>query len=123
MSGIKVVIFVISSGILSALSQPLVISLFSEKEILNPFYAGFIAWISFVPLFSALRNLEPKKAFFSGLTGGIFYFGIVLYWLDIAMTVFGNMPQYLAVPVLFILVFYCALYWGLWAYISVYIYK
>ncbi|MGC8926622.1 MAG: apolipoprotein N-acyltransferase [Myxococcota bacterium] len=119
----KSVLFAILSGILSALSQPLVISLFSEKELLNPFYAGFIAWISYVPIFYTLRNLEPKKAFLIGLLGGIFYFSIVLYWLDIAMTVFGNMPQYLAVPALFLLVIYCALYWGFWAYLSTYIFK
>ncbi len=123
MSGIKVILFSVLSGILSALSQPLVISLFSDKELLNPFYSGFLAWVSFIPFLYAIRSLEPRRAFLAGLSGGVFYFGIVLYWLDIAMTVFGNMPQYLAIPVLFILVFYCALYWGFWAYISVYIFR
>ncbi|MCX7944235.1 MAG: apolipoprotein N-acyltransferase [Deltaproteobacteria bacterium] len=113
----------ILSGILTALSQPLVISYFSEKEIFNTFYAGFISWVSFVPLMFVIRRLEPKKAFVAGLFGGLFYFGIVLYWLDIAMTVFGNMPQYLAIPALLLLVAYCSMYWGIWAYISVYIFK
>ncbi len=123
MSGTKIIIFSIFSGILSAVSQPFVISFFSEKELFNTFYAGFIAWFSYVPIFFVLRYLDPKKAFFSGLLGGIFYFGIVLYWLDIAMTVFGNMPQYLAIPALLILVLYCASYWGLWGYTSSYISK
>ncbi len=123
MSFYKIYLLSILSGILSALSQPLVISFFSEKELLNPFAAGFLAWISFVPLMIVMRNLEPRKAFISGLISGVVYFAIVLYWIDIAMNVFGHMPQYLAVPVLFILVLYCALYWAFWAYISVYIYR
>lgn len=123
MSGFGIISLSIISGVLSALSQPLVISFFSEKELLNPFYAGFLAWISYVPILFAIKQLEPKRAFGAGFLGGLFYYGIVLYWLDIAMTVFGNMPQYLAIPALFLLVFYCALYWGFWAYISIYIYK
>ena len=121
MSGIRLVLFAILSGILSGLSQPFVVSIFSEKELLNPIFSGFLAWVSYIPIFYISRGLEPKKAFWLGTIGGIAYFGIVLYWLDIAMTVFGNMPQYLAIPVLFVLVIYCALYWGFWGYISTYI--
>lgn len=121
MSGFRPFILAILSGILSALSQPLVISVFSEKKLLNPFYASFIAWFSYVPIFYTLKNLDSKYAFRIGLVGGITYFSIVLYWLDIAMTVFGNMPQYLAIPVLSLLIIYCGLYWGFWGYLSTYI--
>ena len=121
MSGGRLILFTILSGILSGLSQPFVISFLSEKELLNPLLAGFLAWISYIPMFYILKGVEPKKGFWLGLIGGIVYFSIVLYWLDIAMTVFGNMPQYLAIPALSLLIMYCALYWGLWGYVSTYI--
>lgn len=120
-STFRICILAILSGILSAISQPLVVSAFSEKELINPFVAGFLAWISFIPIMMGIRHVEPRRAFLIGLLGGTVYFAIVLYWLDIAMTVFGRMPQYLALPVLLLLVFYCALYWAFWAGISVFV--
>ncbi|MBI5509155.1 MAG: apolipoprotein N-acyltransferase [Deltaproteobacteria bacterium] len=43
---------------------------------------------------------------------GVCHFGLLLYWLDIAMVRYGHMPQWQAVPALALLVCYCALYWG-----------
>jgi apolipoprotein N-acyltransferase len=56
------------------------------------------------------RRLRARvgEAFFAGWV----HFGLLLYWLDIAMVRFGGMPQWQAVPAIFLLVAYCALYWA-----------
>ncbi|MDD2751894.1 MAG: hypothetical protein PHN59_02030, partial [Candidatus Omnitrophica bacterium] len=45
------------------------------------FDLGFLAWVAFIPLFFALKNLTRPKAFLLAyLTGVIFWFGNI-YWL------------------------------------------
>lgn len=61
-----------------------------------------LAWVSFVPLFFALRNKSAKKAFFLAYLSGFVFWGCAIYWL-INVTLFGQI----------ILVFYLALYFGI----------
>jgi len=65
------------------------------------FNLSFLAFISFIPLFFAIENRSPKKAFLIFyISGFIFYFG-TLYWLY-HVTIIGLM----------ILCLYLALYFG-----------
>jgi len=66
------------------------------------FNLSLLAFVGFIPLFSAIENESPKKAFFiSYISGFIFYLG-TLYWLY-HVTVIG----------LAILCLYLALYFGI----------
>ncbi|MDD5427972.1 MAG: apolipoprotein N-acyltransferase [Candidatus Omnitrophica bacterium] len=62
----------------------------------------FLAWIGFVPLFFAIENKKPVKAFvISYITGIIFFLGTI-YWLI-----------HVTLPGMLIVVLYLALYFGL----------
>ena len=66
------------------------------------FNLSFLAFIGFVPLFFAVENKSPKKAFLiSFITGFIFYLG-VLYWL-----------YHVTIAGLVVLCLYLAIYFGI----------
>ncbi|MBU0759454.1 MAG: apolipoprotein N-acyltransferase [Candidatus Omnitrophica bacterium] len=68
------------------------------------FNLSYLAFVGFVPLFFAIQNKSPRKAFLiSYISGFLFYLG-VLYWLY-HVTVIG----------LIILCLYLALYFGIFA--------
>ena len=72
------------------------------------FNLSYLAFIGFVPLFFALQNKTPLKAFLiSYICGFLFYLG-VLYWLY-HVTVFG----------LILLCLYLALYFGIFGFIFI----
>lgn len=69
---------------------------------------GGLVWVALIPLFWALGDRDPKRAFQLGLVGGVVYFGALLYWLYTLWewTSFALIPGYL------VLVGYLGLYWG-----------
>ncbi len=70
------------------------------------FNLSYIAFIGFVPLFFAIKNQPPKRAFLiSYLCGFLFYLG-TLYWLY-HVTIFG----------LIVLCLYLALYFGVFGFV------
>ncbi|MGD2029973.1 MAG: apolipoprotein N-acyltransferase, partial [Desulfobacterales bacterium] len=87
----------VSSGVLLTLSFP--------KAGLS-----WLAWVALVPLLTALRNLSFKNGFYLGLCAGITHYLTLLYWLAYAMSTYGHLPFYAAVPILFLLSAYLALY-------------
>ncbi|MFA6321446.1 MAG: apolipoprotein N-acyltransferase [Candidatus Omnitrophota bacterium] len=81
---------------LPALSALLLILSFPD------FNFEFLAWIAFVPLFFAIEGKKPAAAFMiSYFSGLIFFFGTI-YWLI-----------HVTLPGMIIVVFYLALYFGL----------
>ena len=78
----------ILSGILLALSYPI-------------FNLELFAYVAFVPLFFAIKNVTLKKAFFLSYICGVVFFAITIYWL-IHVTLVG----------LILLILYLALYFG-----------
>jgi len=59
-----------------------------------------LAWIALIPLFLAIRDKSPKRAFGLGLLAGLVSFLGILYWIKILSPLIG----------LLILAFYLALY-------------
>ena len=75
----------------------------------------YMGWFALVPLLMALKDLSSGQAFRIGFTAGLAHFLTLLYWLLHTMKNYGGLPVYLAVPVLFLLAAYMALYIGLFA--------
>lgn len=97
------VFFALLSGILLFLSFP-------------KFGLGFIAWIAFVPLLIALRDVASlRRALLlggiAGLTAGI---GI-LYWITYVVVNYGNLSLVLGVSIMLLLACYLSLYIALFA--------
>lgn len=74
-----------------------------------------LAWIALVPLLIALHRAPPTAAFWYGwLAGGIYYLGCI-YWVTHAMVRYGNLPLWLSVAVMLLLVAYAGVYLGVFA--------
>jgi apolipoprotein N-acyltransferase len=74
-----------------------------------------LGWFALVPLLMAIRGLNFGQAFRIGFATGLAHFLTLLYWLLYTMQTYGGIPFYLAIPVLFLLSAYMALYIGLFA--------
>lgn len=61
-----------------------------------------LAWIGFLPLFFALKNISKRKAFLLSYITGIIFWGVTIYWLI-----------HVTLPGLIVLVLYLALYFTL----------
>jgi len=79
------------------------------------FEISWLAWFAFIPLFVALRNLSLKHSFYLGLFAGLVHYLSLVYWLAHTMSVYGHLPFYVSIPVLFLLSFYLALYIALFS--------
>lgn len=69
-----------------------------------------LAWIALVPLLLALRDVTPRSAFRLGLIFGLTHYLTLLYWIAYTLTTYGHLPMAVAVPLLFLLCCYMALY-------------
>jgi apolipoprotein N-acyltransferase len=74
---------------------------------------GWLAWLALVPLFLAIRQAYPKNAFILGFLFGMVHNLGLVYWTVLTMHVYGNLPVYQAVIILFLLAGYLSLFPGL----------
>ncbi len=81
----------------------------------SPFGAGLLAWIALVPLFFALKELRPRKAFYVGWTYGILFFTGTVYWVIHSMYFYGHVPAVAGLFVMLALSAYLSLYPALFA--------
>ena len=70
----------------------------------------WLAWFSLVPLLIAVQNLTWKDSMRLGLTAGLIHYLTLVYWLYYTMQIYGHLPWYLSIPVLFLMATYLALY-------------
>jgi len=105
------------SGVLGAAAFPLAFPFGPRRELFSGGALEPLAFVCLVPLLWALHGLSTKKAFAAGLLAGIVFFNGTFWWVNVAMTSFGGMPNALSIPALQLLVLYCALHWALaaWA--------
>jgi apolipoprotein N-acyltransferase len=74
-----------------------------------------LAWFAFVPLLLAIAKKRPQAAFRLGFVCGLTAYGGILYWLNIVMTLYGNLPWLASFCLFLILAGYMAIYVGLTA--------
>lgn len=67
-----------------------------------------LAWFGLVPLFLAME----RRPYRSGFVAGAVFFGVILYWLNIAMTTYGRMHPIFSFAAYLLLVLYLSLFWG-----------
>jgi apolipoprotein N-acyltransferase len=72
-------------------------------------------WFALVPLLMAVKDLSFGQAFRVGFAAGLAHFLTLLYWLLYTMQTYGGLPFYIALPVLFLLSAYMAVYIGFFA--------
>ncbi len=97
------IFFALLSGILLFLSFP-------------KFGLGFIAWIAFVPLFIALRDVDLlRRALFLGWIAGLTAYIGIIYWITYVVVNYGHLPLYLGVMIMLLLACYLSLYIALFA--------
>lgn len=99
-----------------ALAAPLVVGVWSDAELFSTPLNEVLAWVALVPLFYAIDGTRGKQAFVLGAVAGVVHFGVLINWVTVALTVHGGIPLAGAVPIVALLVAYCALYWagGAW---------
>lgn len=85
----------LGSGLLLALSFP--------RLNLAP-----VAWVALIPLVLVME----RHPFRSGFAAGVGFFGLVLYWLNIVMTTYGQMHPLFSLAAYLMLVIYLALFFG-----------
>lgn len=71
---------------------------------------SWLSWFALVPLLIALRDLSPKDSFRTGLLTGCVHYLSLMYWLVYTMQVYGGLPLFVSIPVLFLLSTYLGLY-------------
>ena len=98
-------IFAIVSGILIASAFPKI-------------GFSFVIWFSLVPLLVALENASNRTAFRVGFTCGFVTYACVLYWINIVITKYGNLPWAVSIPLYLALSAWLALFYGLAAFVS-----
>lgn len=77
-----------------------------------------LALVGLVPLLLLAWRLRPIQAFFAGWLFGLTLSGALMYWLWVALTVYGGMPPYLAAAALAMLLLYLGLYPAAWAWLA-----
>ncbi|MHB8054857.1 MAG: apolipoprotein N-acyltransferase [Candidatus Aminicenantales bacterium] len=73
----------------------------------------FLAWISFIPLFFLLAEKTPGRAFLVGGTAGVFFYGLLLYWIPAVPKHYGGLSTLLSLLVYLLLIVLLALTWAL----------
>ena len=98
--------YAVLSGLLLASSFP-------------PFRFEAFIWMSLVPLLWSFDRKHPHEAFALGFLSGFIAYGIIIWWVKVAMINFGGLAPWLAWFVTALLVAYMALYIGLFGYFLV----
>jgi len=71
---------------------------------------SWLAWGALAPLFLAVSGTPAGIGFRLGFIAGLVHYLTLMYWLAHTMTTYGGLSGYLAVPILFLLAAYLALF-------------
>ncbi len=82
-----------------------------------------LAWIALVPLHLAIQGRSPWAAFGAGWVAGAVFFIGTMSWVTHTMIVFGKLPAIVSYPLMFLLVAYLGLYFGLFAVVAAFLHR
>ena len=100
------ILLAILSGILVCVSFPTLIGVrFPEL--------GWLGWVALVPLFVAIRQSSPRRAFLIALISAAIWFFGSIFWVYRAMHTFGHLPGLTSFLVLVLLVAIVSVYLAL----------
>jgi apolipoprotein N-acyltransferase len=72
----------------------------------------WLAWIAFIPLFAAIQDATRPQAFWLGWVAGVIHFAGTLYWVTVAMVIYGNLPIVVGGAMLLLMATFLSLYVG-----------
>jgi apolipoprotein N-acyltransferase len=78
---------------------------------------SFLVWVAFIPLLKALEKKTAGQRFRLGYLTGIFCSLGIYYWVTYSMRHYGGMNAINSFSILFLMVFYLALYFGVFAWL------
>jgi apolipoprotein N-acyltransferase len=80
------------------------------------FGLGLFAWITFIPLFFALKNAATiaQGLFLGFITGIVSYIGVI-YWIAYVIVNYGYLPLYVGIILMLLLACYLSVYIALFA--------
>jgi len=70
----------------------------------------WLAWFALVPLLLAIANLSVKESFRIGFIAGLIHYLTLLYWVVPVMRIYGYLPLYLSIVILFLFAAVLALF-------------
>lgn len=76
------------------------------------FNLEWLAWVAFIPLFVALEGRTPRNAFWLGWLLGMLHFLGTLYWVTIAMSIYGGISVVISAGMLVLMCMVLAVYIG-----------
>ncbi|MBM2838958.1 MAG: acyltransferase [Deltaproteobacteria bacterium] len=85
------------SGVLLALAFPM-------------FDIELLAWIALVPLLFSINGKNPLQSIYLGITAGLVFNLILLYWIPVPITIYGKLPLPAGIVLLLLLASYLSLY-------------
>jgi apolipoprotein N-acyltransferase len=104
------------SGVLFGLSQPLVLGFLGPDPIDPTGLSGLLVFVCFVPVLLVTRDDGPKATYWTAFLALIVAFTIHLYWIVLAMVVYGSVPILVSILTLLLLTaalgFWCATAFG-----------
>ncbi|MBI4745793.1 MAG: apolipoprotein N-acyltransferase, partial [Deltaproteobacteria bacterium] len=100
----KDVFFAALSGVLLALAFPL-------------FDIELLAWIALVPLLFSIKGKNRLQSIYLGITAGLVFHLILLYWIPVPITIYGKLPLPAGIVLLGLLASYLSLYTATFAFL------
>jgi apolipoprotein N-acyltransferase len=70
----------------------------------------WLAWFALVPLLLAIANLSVRESFRIGFIAGLIHYLTLLYWVVPVMRIYGYLPLYLSIVILFLFAAVLALF-------------
>jgi len=92
------------SGVLLALAFPL-------------FDIELLAWIALVPLLFSIKGKNRLQSIYLGITAGLVFNLILLYWIPVPITIYGKLPLPAGIFFLLLLALYLSLYTATFAFL------
>jgi apolipoprotein N-acyltransferase len=101
------------SGVVLAFALPTVFPIFGKTEILPGGQLTVLAYFALAPFLVAVEGAGPRARFGLGVVAALSYYTTAIWWVYVAMHSFGGIPTGLAIPILYLLLGYLSVYWGL----------
>ena len=87
----------------------------SVSNLFEGFQWGSLAWIALLPLHRVLLNVTVRQAFARGWLAGFFAFVGTMYWVVVAMHLYGKVPLPISIAIMFLLTTYLGIFVGIYA--------
>jgi len=101
------------SGAVLAFALPTVFPILGKTEILPGGQLTVLAYFALAPFLVAVEGATPRARFGLGVVAALSYYTTAIWWVFVAMHSFGGIPTGLAIPILYLLLGYMSVYWGL----------